>query len=197
MTDEETIDATKQTASRTKIVIATLGALLVAVVGLFAVVLPAERGFDPLGTGKLLGLLALAQENPIAREVEEYKLDSIEIELLPEEWAEYIYRFDEGGSMLFSWQATSPVSYNFHSQPDGAPPGYAESFDSQESSEGHGTYTAPFSGIHGWYWENLGEEELTVRITTAGFYLSAQESRDRVSGQRRLRDARGNLIEVE
>ena len=197
MTDEETIDATKQTASRTKILIATLGALLVAVVGLFAVVLPAERGFDPLGTGKLLGLLALAQENPIAREVEEYKLDLIEIELLPTEWAEYIYRFDEGGSMLFSWQATSPVSYNFHSQPDGAPPGYAESFDSQESSEGHGTYTAPFSGIHGWYWENLGEEDLTVRITTAGFYLSAQESRDRVSGQRKLRDARGNLIEVE
>ena len=77
--------------------------------------------------------------------------------------------------MVFSWDATGDVSYNFHSAPDGAPPGYSESFDARESShEGHGTYTAPFSGIHGWYWENLGADEVTLRLTTAGFYRSAQ-----------------------
>ena len=197
MTGEESMSQTKQAASRTRIVVTTSAALLGALAGLFMVVLPAERGFDPLGTGKALGLLALAQANPIARQPGEYKLDSVELRLLPSEWAEYIYRIEEGGSMLFSWQATSPVSYNFHSQPDGAPPGYAESFDSREETEGHATYTAPFSGIHGWYWENAGSEELIISLNTAGFYESARESRDRVSGFRRLKDARGVLIQVE
>ena len=56
--------------------------------------------------------------------------------------------------MLFSWQATGALDYNLHSAPDGAPPGYAESFDAQVNDRAHGSYTAPFTGIHGWYWEN-------------------------------------------
>ncbi len=173
-----------------KIAAAAGVALLTAVMVLLVAVLPAEHGIDPLGTGKALGLLALAQVRPIAPQPGEYRLDSAELALHPSEWVEYTYRLEAGESMLFSWQATAPVSYNFHSQPDGAPLDYAESFDSQESDRRHGTYTAPFSGIHGWYWENRGTTELTIRLTTAGFYSSAQESRDRVSGYRELTDLR-------
>jgi len=86
------------------------------------------------------------------------------------------------------------VSYNFHGAPDGAPPGYAESFDAQESAQANGTYTAPFSGIHGWYWENTGTEEVTITLTTAGFYSTAHEARDRVSGYHELTDIRGNAL---
>ena len=31
--------------------------------------------------------------------------------------------------MVYSWTATGPVIYDFHSEPEGAPAGYAESFD--------------------------------------------------------------------
>ena len=184
----------QSTTSRRKIAAAAGVALLVAVGVLLVAVLPAEYGLDPLGAGRALGLLALAQARPIASEPGEYRLDSAELVLRPTEWVEYTYRLEEGSSMLFSWQATSAVSYNFHSQPDGAPPGYAESFDAQENDHAHGTYTSPFSGIHGWYWENTGTNDTTIAFATAGFYSDAQESRHRVSGFHALTDPRGNTI---
>ena len=38
-----------------------------------------------------------------------------------------------------------------------------------------GTLTAPFSGIHGWYWENPGNAEVTVTLSAAGFYNMSHE----------------------
>ena len=168
--------------SRSKVLIATGVALLTAAALLFGAILPAEYGIDPLGTGRLLGLLALGQAQPFAAETGEYRVDRTELKLYPAEWVEYFYRLDEGSSMVFTWDATGPVTYNFHASPDGAPPGYAESFDAQEKAQGHGTYTAPFSGIHGWYWENVGTEEITLTLTTAGFYTSAEIGRARAAG---------------
>jgi hypothetical protein len=142
----------------------------------------------------LLGLLALGQAQPIVTEEGEYRVDAAELDLYPAEWVEIFYRLDEGSNMLFTWEASGPVTYNFHASPDGAPAGYAESFDAQDSQEGHGTYTAPFTGIHGWYWENVGTEEITVTLTTAGFYTSVEEGRARASGYKDLTDIRGNKV---
>ncbi len=182
------------TPSTRNIAWATGAAFLVAVVVVVAIVLPAEYGIDPLGTGGAFGLLGLSRVQPIGAENDTYKTDILELELAPTEWAESTYRLEEGSSMLFSWEATGAVSFNFHSAPDGAPAGYAESFDSQEVDRANGSYTAPFTGIHGWYWENLGSDYVTVRLTTAGFYSEAHQARDRVSGFRPLRDARGELL---
>ena len=186
---------TNGTPSTRNLAWATAAAFLVAVVVVVAVVLPAEYGIDPLGTGGAFGLLGLSRVQPIGPEDDTYKTDILELELAPTEWAESTYRLDEGASMLFSWEATGAVSFNFHSAPDGAPPGYAESFDSQEVDRANGSYTAPFTGVHGWYWENLGSDYVTIRLTTAGFYSEAHQARDRVSGFRPLRDARGELLE--
>ena len=180
--------------SRGKVLVASGVALLTAAALLFGAVLPAEYAFDPLGTGRLLGLLALGQAQPIVTEEGEYRVDAAELDLYPAEWVEIFYRLDEGSNMLFTWVASGPVTYNFHASPDGAPAGYAESFDAQDSQEGHGTYTAPFTGIHGWYWENVGTEEITVTLTTAGFYTSVEEGRARASGYKDLTDIRGNKV---
>ena len=186
---------TNEAASPRKIALAAVVALLTATLLFVAAVLPAEYGIDPLGTGQLLGLLALAQVPAITAESGEYRRDAAELQLAPSEWVEYTYRLEQGGSMLYSWQATGPLSYNFHSAPDGAPPGYAESFDAQESDRAHGSYTAPFTGVHGWYWENLGTDYVTITFSTAGFYSDAHEARDRVDGFHRLTDLRGNKID--
>ena len=38
--------------------------------------------------------------------------------------------------------------------------------------------SAPFSGIHGWYWLNLNEEDpITLTMRSAGFYSYAMEFR--------------------
>ncbi len=187
-----------QGASPRKIGIATGIALLVAVAVLAVAVLPAEYGLDPLGTGQVLGLTALAESGTgaIVRQPAEYKLDATEFVLGAYEFIEYKYRIEEGASLLYSWEATGPVIYDFHSEPDGGPEGYAESFDKDTTATSHGEYTAPFSGIHGWFWENPGARELTIRLTTAGFYSAAQEFRGDGSSFHELRDLRGGEDEA-
>ena len=181
-------------ASPRKIAAAAAAALLVASLLLVTVVLPAEYGIDLIGAGAALGLLGLAQEQPIALQDGEYRLDEASLSVGPGGWLEYTYRMEAGAAMLFSWQASGPLNYNFHSAPDGAPPGYAESFDAQENDRAHGAYTAPFTGVHGWYWENETAEEVTISFWTAGFYSEAHEARDRATGYHALTDLRGNAV---
>jgi hypothetical protein len=33
-----------------------------------------------------------------------------------------------------------------------------------------GTFVAPFSGVHGWYWENRGVGEVEVVLAATGFF---------------------------
>jgi hypothetical protein len=40
-----------------------------------------------------------------------------------------------------------------------------------------GTLMAPFSGIHGWFWENTGDRPVTVTLASAGFYTLSHEFR--------------------
>ena len=175
-----------------KILLATGGAAVAAAAILITAVLPAEYGIDPLGTGRLLGLtdLAGASGGAIKRQDAAYKTNTATFEIGPYEFVEFKYRLEQGASMVYSWTATGPVIYDFHSEPDGAPEGYAESFDKAQMPEAHGTYTAPFSGIHGWFWENPGRKVVTITLTTAGFYTAAQEFRDNDSSFHTLDDIR-------
>jgi hypothetical protein len=173
-----------------KILLATAGAAIVAAVILITAVLPAEYGIDPLGTGRLLGLtdLAAGSTAAIKRQDAAYKTNTASFELGPYEFVEFKYRLEQGATMVYSWDATGPVIYDFHSEPDGAPTGYAESFDKAQSPAAHGSYTAPFSGIHGWFWENPNSKLVTITLTTAGFYSSAQEFRDNDSSFHPIED---------
>jgi hypothetical protein len=180
------------TPSRTQIATAAGASLVVASVLLVAFVLPAEYGIDPLGTGRLLGLTDLAggTSGAITRQDAAYKTNTATFELGPYEFVEFKYRLEQGASMVYSWTATGPVIYDLHSEPEGAPPGYAESFDKAQAPSANGTYTAPFSGIHGWFWENPGSKLVTITLTTAGFYTAAQEFRDNDSSFHPLDDIR-------
>ena len=106
-----------------------------------------------------------------------YRVDTLTIELEPGEGKEYKYRLEEGRTMLYSWQTSGPVRTEMHSEADGQPEGSAEFFDVVETSTaGNGAFTAPFPGIHGWYWENLSEEEpVTVTLRSSGFYTYGVE----------------------
>jgi hypothetical protein len=159
------------------------------------VVLPAEYGLDPLGTGKALGLSALrpstepvapppvgdtlapTPNGPIGLYARPFSVDSREFVLGPYEYVEYKYHLAQNAVMLFSWSATDGVIHDFHGDRDGAPADAAESFDTEPRQQADGTFAAPFSGIHGWYWENPGGDTIRVRVTTAGFYTAAHEFR--------------------
>jgi hypothetical protein len=182
---------------RARIALAAAAAMLVAGVVLMAAVLPAEYGVDPLGTGRLLGLNGLAQANAAAPAAEAaqaspeslepvrpgantaqtvpLKQDTVTFKLGPFEGMEYKYRMEKGASMVYSWTATGRVRFDFHGEPQGAPQGYAESYEMSEGEKASGSFFAPTSGIHGWFWENLSTDDITLTLTSTGFYASATE----------------------
>ena len=178
------------------IAIATVAALAVSALLLVTIILPAEYGIDPLRTGQLLGVSALAEVRPgvLSPQTAEHRRDVRNFVLRPYQSVEYKYRIEQGGSMLFSWNATGLVSAELHSEPDGAPEGYAETFDKQQGTQAHGTFVAPFPGIHGWYWENLDKKEITISLTTAGFYDTPQEFFGGGVTVHELTDVRGEPI---
>ena len=190
-------ESVSPTEARSRIAVATGAALLVAGLVLVMFVLPAEFAVDPFGIGARSGLLQLgatgqqvdalesaktsgttqgaalvvAQEKPFQQETVAFKL-------APGEGMEYKYRLDKGESLLYSWKATAPVDYEFHAEPDGAPRGYAQTYEKKDGMTGaSGTLTAPFPGIHGWYWENTTDQPATVTLTTAGYYNLSHEFR--------------------
>ena len=121
--------------------------------------------------------LAPVPEGPFALYPSAYKYDAREFVLGPYEYVEYKYHLEQGATMLFAWTADGDVMHDFHGDPDGAPASAAQSYDTRPRRRADGTFAAPFSGIHGWYWENPGGETITVKVTTAGFYTSAHQFR--------------------
>lgn len=181
---------------RERIAVVVGGALLVAGLILVGAILPAEFAIDPLGIGRKLGLTAIGevQKNlsafeatraagnngvpTLAPQERAYQDETVSFKLPPGDSVEYKYRLDKGEALLYSWKATAPVNYELHAEPDGAPRGYAESYEKRNATAtASGTLTAPFSGIHGWYWENTGASEVTVTLTAAGFYNMSHEFR--------------------
>ena len=191
------VTAHEQTVEiKQRIAVAAGAALLAAGLILVMFVLPAEYAVDPLGTGEKLGLLKLGV---IGKQVEAlsasaatgagkaivvapqgggFQEETIEFRLGPREAMEYKYRLEKGEALLYSWTATGPVAYEFHAEPDGAPRGYAETYEKGSgTSQASGTLTAPFTGIHGWYWLNSQDREMTIRLTAAGFFSLSHEFR--------------------
>jgi hypothetical protein len=174
--------------TRGKLVAATLAALVLAGILLVTVVLPAEYDIDPLGTGQALGLVVLSRPGATPIPVREdglvplrssYRTDRREFALGPGEFVEYKYRLEAGRAMLYSWTATSWVRSEMHSEADGAPQGTAEFFEvAEQTLFRHGSYVAPFPGIHGWYWLNEGDDSVTVTLDAAGFFDFAVEFRE-------------------
>ena len=181
---------------RHRLAVAFGAALLVAGLLLVTVILPAEYALDPLGTGAKLGLLQLGEtgkqvealeatkgtgtgDAPIlAAQEAPFKQETVTFKAAAHEGFEYKYRLEKGEALLYSWSSSVPVNYELHAEPDGGPRGYAQSYEKKDRVNGaSGTLTAPFSGIHGWYWENTTGQEATVTLTTAGYYNLAHEFR--------------------
>jgi hypothetical protein len=181
---------------RERLAVAAGAALLVAGLLLVVAVLPAEFGIDPTGAGRLLGLTAMhdvkagveafasAQGTAVGATTVvspgtgEYRNERVQFVIGPRDFIEYKYRLDKGNALLYAWTASAPVNYELHAEPDGAPQGYAQSYEKKNGSSGaSGTLTTQFSGIHGWYWENTTDQPVTVTLSAAGFYRMSHEFR--------------------
>lgn len=182
---------------RERIALATAAAMFVAGVILVTVILPAEYGVDPAGTGRLFGLLQIAQAEGVtpattggapttleptrpgantSREAA-FRRDTKTFEIPAGEGIEYKYTMRQGDSFVYHWEATGTVNSEFHGEPEGSPAGYAEFYDKSQTRSMNGSFFAPTPGIHGWWWENTSNSPITLTLTTAGFYTGATEFR--------------------
>lgn len=163
-----------------KIAIASTGAFIAALLVFIAVILPAEFDRDPLGTGEWLGLdqLNSATVDAYQPQLIPHKSDDVELILEPFQSLEYKYRLDAGSGMVFSWESTGPLYVDMHAENTGTENGGEASFRMEENAQsGMGVYTAPFIGLHGWFWENRTLETVVLRIKSSGFYVDATEFR--------------------
>jgi len=195
-----TAAAPLESASKIKLLQATALAMVVAFIVLFTAVLPAEYGIDPTGVGAKLGLTGLAAagaesataagagpviEAPTIKgaflaQPKGYQIDSREIHLESGQGLEIKYHMEKGAGMIYSWAATPNnelLFYEFHAEPDVKPANAGEDYyisyekdDQLGKSQSYGTFIAPETGIHGWFWENQTGVPVTVKLMTAGFY---------------------------
>lgn len=166
---------------RRQLLIGSGMAVLVATLILMLVVLPAEFGIDPSGAGRMLGLTAMsdaAQDDVSAQLMNEherkYRSARILIEVKPGEGLEYKATLDAGEPLLYSWTvAGGPVYFEFHGEPTEGewPADYYRSYQIEaQSTAEHGSFVAPFTGRHGWYWKNLSAEPATITLEASGYY---------------------------
>lgn len=165
--------------SRRQLLLGTLVALIVGGLVLVAVVLPAEYGIDPIRTGKLLGLTEMSESGEVAAQVmnahpKKYLSGRVVIEVAPGEGLEYKALLAAGEPLLYSWTvAGDPVHVEFHGEPTEGdwPKDYYRSYEINNASQGgHGSFVAPFTGNHGWYWKNMGSAPATITLEAAGYY---------------------------
>ena len=170
-------------------------ALLIALVLLFVAILPAEYGFDPLRTGRMLGLTSISQagdapakgaaptpapgQNAVyTPQAKIYKVDSEDFQLRPGEGVEMKYHMEKGAGLVYGWKANGKLTYEFHGEPDQKPSkDYYESYELDDKvgkDAAYGTFTAPSTGIHGWFFKNKGKQDVKFHLTVAGFFDAAK-----------------------
>jgi hypothetical protein len=191
MIEEQTIVKT-QLPSSGRLLKATILAFAAAGVILVTTILPAEYGVDPLGTGSALGLMSLSaaeagadgttsvpapvapvQSGTYTAQSRIYKMDSQDFLLVPGQGFEMKYHMPKGAVMLYSWKADGKLFSEFHGEPDQKPnKDYYDSYELDDKvgkAESYGSFTAPSTGVHGWFWENKGDKNVNLHLTVAGF----------------------------
>jgi len=96
--------------------------------------------------------------------------DHWQVELQPYENIEMKYLLKQGEPMIFAWRASAPVHVDQHSVPDQGGNPATESFVITDASAQTAVYVAPFTGIHGWFWQNQSLNPVTVSIEATGAF---------------------------
>ena len=165
---------------------------LLAIIILFVAVLPAEFDIDPTGLGEKFGLTVLSQtadttakptviscpdsslenKDPEDKQIQtpQWK-DTVIITIPAKKGLEYKFYISKGETLEFDWNTNGEKLYfDFHGEPEGDKTGYFKSFKESTQSQSSGTLSVPFTGSHGWYWENKTNQAVTVFLKTSGNY---------------------------
>lgn len=115
---------------------------------------------------KLAEMLAANGQPALAADA--IKADHFTFELAPYEGIELKYELNAGTPILFSWSGTGPLDIDMHGHPYQGGTEATESYAIAKMPSQSGLYVAPFTGIHGWYWQNRTLEPVTLTLDATG-----------------------------
>jgi hypothetical protein len=111
----------------------------------------------------------------------EYRTDVIDIPLDAAGELEYKLGLNEGDSIVYRWDAIDLddsealyAEFHGHTEPVN---GVGDLMFYRKATGGseRGSLVAPFTGIHGWYLRNDGDDRIVVQLRVAGFYELLQQ----------------------
>lgn len=168
---------TQHAVSTKTLIKSSIAASLIAALVLVTVILPAEYNIDPTKIGAALGLTVLSQttEDPSPTMKNVASTDQhqqvIEVSVPAGKGIEYKFYMSQHQKMSYEWLTDGESLYfDLHGEPEGDTTGYFESYAIATLHEMKGSFTAPFSGSHGWYWKNTSDKPVTVQLTVEGQY---------------------------
>lgn len=180
--------------SRRALVFVTATALAAAIAISLVAVLPAEFNRDPTGLGKATGIAALwAPEETVVGSTQSgqpaqrsfstpFRRDELDIELGDSdrqdgrEAVEFKVRMTKGSALLYTWQVVriaDPEEFytEFHGHTVVAGKSMTvANYRKATGASDNGVLTAPFDGVHGWYFQNQSARPVKVRLRLSGFY---------------------------
>ncbi|NQX80646.1 MAG: hypothetical protein HRT66_01455 [Flavobacteriaceae bacterium] len=113
---------------------------------------------------------------PVANKQLDIREDaSIEIVVSAKKGIEYKIIALKGAKLKYEWHSKdgSFLFFDFHGEVK-LEQGYSEFYESYtvaNSNSMAGTFTAPFEGIHGWYFKNNSNKDITVLLQLKGEYI--------------------------
>ena len=109
---------------------------------------------------------AVSQLKPAAPRTE-----SLSVTLEPGEQTEIKAILDIAQVIVYDWHAEGGEVYtDFHGHEPEAGDAFVRYEEQQSGHEGHGSLVAPFAGEHGWYWLNISEKPVTIKLQFTGYH---------------------------
>lgn len=96
--------------------------------------------------------------------------DRVRLTLPPGAGVEYKFIMEPNATLRYAWTSTAPLYWDLHAEQESHDPEDVTRYAEGTSTGEEGSLTAPFAGRHGWYWQNRGNEPVTVRLQTSGEY---------------------------
>jgi hypothetical protein len=98
------------------------------------------------------------------------RTETVTVTLAPGKGAEVQAELDAGQGMVFHWSASADVAVDLHGERPDSQSEYT-SYDIEAGQrQGAGSFVAPFTGQHGWFWKNRSQQPVTVTLTITGFH---------------------------
>ena len=90
---------------------------------------------------------------------------------------EYMLDMKRGYSVSYDWRSTDLsdpelllAEFHGHTVRDSEEPGSVMFFKRGRAETSRGYLVAPFDGVHGWYFSNESDSDITITLSLSGFY---------------------------